>query len=105
MAETNDQRFTGKAGFVTGAGTGVGRATAPAFAAEGASLAIAGIPESDISDTAHGMDPGTWQTASECRRVGPVPAVLPWRYVFAHCVTKRGDRGRLDRARPAEGQL
>ena len=33
-----------------------------------------------------------------------VLAVLPWRYVFAHCVTKRGDRGCLDRARPAEGQ-
>ncbi len=33
-----------------------------------------------------------------------VLAVLPWRYGVAHCVTKRGDQGRLDRARPAEGQ-
>ncbi len=33
-----------------------------------------------------------------------VLAVLPWRYGVAHCVTKRGDQGRLERARPTEGR-
>jgi NAD(P)-dependent dehydrogenase (short-subunit alcohol dehydrogenase family) len=46
------RRFTGKVAFVTGAGTGIGRATAAAFAAEGAAVAVAGLPDSGIHETA-----------------------------------------------------
>jgi NAD(P)-dependent dehydrogenase (short-subunit alcohol dehydrogenase family) len=45
-------RFAGKVAFVTGATTGIGRATALAFAREGASLVIAGIPAGGNQETA-----------------------------------------------------
>ena len=40
------------------------------------------------------MDESTWATASACLIVVIVPFVIPWRYVFAHYVKKRGDRWR-----------
>jgi NAD(P)-dependent dehydrogenase (short-subunit alcohol dehydrogenase family) len=49
MTETGTQRFTGKVAFVTG--SGIGRATALAFAGEGAAVAVTGIPEDDIRET------------------------------------------------------
>jgi NAD(P)-dependent dehydrogenase (short-subunit alcohol dehydrogenase family) len=46
MPETNkDARFTGKMAFVTGAASGIGRATALAFAREGAAVAVADVSE------------------------------------------------------------
>jgi NAD(P)-dependent dehydrogenase (short-subunit alcohol dehydrogenase family) len=45
-------RFSGKVAFVTGAASGIGRATATAFATEGARLAILDRTEDALADTA-----------------------------------------------------
>ncbi|WP_225735748.1 SDR family NAD(P)-dependent oxidoreductase [Gulosibacter chungangensis] len=44
--------FTGKVAFITGAGVGIGRATALAFADAGADLALVSIGEKDLKETA-----------------------------------------------------
>lgn len=49
MSDTH--RFTGKVAFVTGAASGIGRATAVAFAAEGARVAILDLTEGALRDT------------------------------------------------------
>jgi len=42
--------------------------------------------------SAHRMDADTWQTAGACLMVVIFPIVIPWPYVFANYVTRRGDR-------------
>ena len=44
--------------------------------------------------TAGRMDAASWDTAFACLLVVVVLAVIPWRYVWAQYVTKRGDRWR-----------
>lgn len=44
--------FTGKVAFITGASSGIGRATAVAFAAEGADVVVSGIDEAGNAETA-----------------------------------------------------
>src|SRR5947209_676179 len=53
MTTNNNGSFTGKVAFVTGAANGIGRATAVAFAREGASVVVADVSEEGNRETAH----------------------------------------------------
>ncbi len=56
MAATTPDRgageFAGQVVFITGAGAGIGRATAIAFAAEGADVVVTSLPGDDLDETA-----------------------------------------------------
>jgi NAD(P)-dependent dehydrogenase (short-subunit alcohol dehydrogenase family) len=52
MATNENGSHVGKAAFVTGAASGIGRATALAFAREGANVAVSDISEQNVRDTA-----------------------------------------------------
>src|SRR2546426_7023493 len=51
MTANQNGSFAGKVAFVTGAANGIGRATALAFAREGASVAVADISEQGNHET------------------------------------------------------
>src|SRR6266511_240220 len=52
MTTNENGNFTGKVAFVTGVGTGIGRATALAFAREGTNVVVADISEQNIQEMA-----------------------------------------------------
>jgi NAD(P)-dependent dehydrogenase (short-subunit alcohol dehydrogenase family) len=52
MTISQTQRFAGKVAFVTGATSGIGRATALAFAQEGANVVVADISKEGVKETA-----------------------------------------------------
>lgn len=56
MAKGSGGRFAGKVAFVTGAGSGIGRATAIAFAQAGASVALIDISEKGLEETARAIE-------------------------------------------------
>ncbi len=67
MTPTHIQRFAGKVAFVTGATSGIGRATALAFAQEGASVIVADIAEQGVQETARLIEEvGTSALAVPC---------------------------------------
>jgi NAD(P)-dependent dehydrogenase (short-subunit alcohol dehydrogenase family) len=55
-------RLAGKAALITGGGTGIGRATAVAFAREGAKVAVAGRRVEKLQDTLREMEPHGGET-------------------------------------------
>ncbi|MER3493687.1 MAG: hypothetical protein C4323_16035, partial [Mastigocladus sp. ERB_26_2] len=52
MTTNKNGNYTGKVAFVTGAASGIGRATALVFAREGANVVVADISEQDNQETA-----------------------------------------------------
>ena len=56
MNTNGNGRFAGKVVFVTGAGNGIGRATAIAFAREGASVVAADLSEEHSRDTVQSIE-------------------------------------------------
>ena len=78
MATNENGSFAGKVAFVTGAGTGIGRATALAFAREGASV-VSDISEQSVRDTARRIEEfggGTLAVACDVTRSEDVKAAL-----------------------------
>ena len=61
MAANQNGSYTGKVAFVTGAGSGIGRTTALAFAREGASVVVADVSEQDNRETARMIEESGWR--------------------------------------------
>jgi NAD(P)-dependent dehydrogenase (short-subunit alcohol dehydrogenase family) len=67
MTTNMNEHFTGKVAFVTGAANGIGRATALAFAREGANVVVADVSEEGNEETARLIEKlGTSAVAVRC---------------------------------------
>src|SRR5687767_11840680 len=78
MTDRN-KRFEGKVIVITGAGSGIGRTAALAFAREGGSVVIGDVSEADGAETARQiLDAGGYATAVRCdvRDPGDVKALI-----------------------------
>jgi len=76
---TSGATFTGKVAFVTGAGGGIGRATALAFAQAGAQVAVVDVTKESVDETAKLIEQDGGHALSlvaDVRESGQVKAVL-----------------------------
>ena len=61
----SSKRFEDKTAFITGAASGIGRATAIAFAAEGARVAVTDRSEAALQETAEQRESGRCRGAGD----------------------------------------
>ena len=79
MVTNENGSYVGKVAFVTGAGTGIGRVTALAFAREGAGVVVADVSEQDNRETARMIEEAGGRAlavACDVRRAEDVKAAL-----------------------------
>ena len=65
MTDTGTGQFAGRVAFITGAGSGIGRATALAFAAHGAAVTVSDNAEKDLHETARLIEQQGGQALAE----------------------------------------
>ena len=71
MTETSNGRFTGKVAVVTGAGSGIGRTTALAFAREGAAVVVIDLSADSNQETANRIETVRWARARRLCAMSP----------------------------------